>query len=82
MFQLAFLLLSDIYNDQDWPRHYPVPHTVFKHDDMLVCSFIKGEGVPIEKVSKVLNHSAPAITMRYLGITSQGALDTYDEYEW
>ena len=59
----------------------PAPHTVFNHNDMLVYSFIKGEGVPIEKISKMLNHSAPAVTMRYLGITHQEALDTYDEYE-
>ncbi len=39
------------------------------------------DGVPIEKISKVLNHSAPAVTMRYLGITKQEVLDTYDEYE-
>ena len=39
------------------------------------------DGVPIEKISKVLNHSAPAVTMRYLGITNQEVLDTYDAYE-
>lgn len=39
------------------------------------------DGVPIEKICKVLNHSTPAVTMRYLGITKQEVLDTYDEYE-
>ncbi len=39
------------------------------------------DGVPIEKVSKVLNHSHPAVTMRYLGITNEEVLDSYDEYE-
>ena len=39
------------------------------------------DGVPIEKISKVLNHSTPAVTMRYLGITKQEVLATYDEYE-
>ena len=39
------------------------------------------DGVPIEKISKVLNHSHPAVTMRYLGITNQEVLDSYDEYE-
>lgn len=38
-------------------------------------------GVPIEKVSKVLNHSHPAVTMRYLGITNKEVMDSYDEYE-
>ena len=39
------------------------------------------DGVPIEKVSKVLNHSHPAVTMRYLGITNKEVMDSYDEYE-
>lgn len=39
------------------------------------------DGVPIEKVSKVLNHSHPAITMRYLGITNKEVMDSYDQYE-
>jgi integrase len=39
------------------------------------------DGVPIEKVSKVLNHSHPAVTMRYLGITNKEVLDSYDQYE-
>ena len=39
------------------------------------------DGVPIEKISKVLNHSTPAVTMRYLGISKQEVLDTYDTYE-
>ena len=39
------------------------------------------DGVPIEKISKFLNHSTPAVTMAYLVITKQEVLDTYDEYE-
>ena len=39
------------------------------------------DGVPIEKISKVLNHSAPAVTMAYLGITKEEILDTYLAYE-
>ena len=39
------------------------------------------DGVPIEKISKVLNHSAPSVTMAYLGITKEEILDTYLEYE-
>jgi integrase len=38
------------------------------------------DGVPIEMVSKVLNHSAPSVTMAYLGITKQEVLQTYDDY--
>ena len=38
------------------------------------------DGVAVEMISKVLNHSTPAITMRYLGITKQEVLATYDEY--
>lgn len=39
------------------------------------------DGVPIEKISKVLNHSAPSTTMLYLGISKQEVLDSYDIYE-
>ncbi len=39
------------------------------------------DGVPIEIISKVLNHSTPAVTMAYLGITKEEVLSTYDEYE-
>ena len=38
-------------------------------------------GVPIEKISKVLNHATPAVTMAYLGITKKDILDTYLEFE-
>lgn len=39
------------------------------------------DGVPIEIISKVLNHSSPAVTMVYLGITKEEVLSTYDDYE-
>jgi integrase len=39
------------------------------------------DGVPIEMVSKVLNHSSPAVTMTYLGITRAEVLQTYEDYE-
>ncbi|WP_026179661.1 tyrosine-type recombinase/integrase [Hahella ganghwensis] len=39
------------------------------------------DGVPIEKIAMVLNHSTPAVTMRYLGITQEEVLQTYLEYE-
>ena len=39
------------------------------------------DGVPVEMIAKVLNHSTPATTMRYLGITRQEVLKTYDLYE-
>jgi integrase len=39
------------------------------------------DGVPIEKISKVLNHSSPSITMGYLGISRKEILDTYLAYE-
>lgn len=37
--------------------------------------------VPIEMVSKVLNHSHPAVTMRYIGTNKEVVQDSYDEYE-
>jgi integrase len=39
------------------------------------------DGVPIEKIAKVLNHSNTTSTLRYLGITKAEILDTYDQYE-
>ena len=39
------------------------------------------DDVPIEMISKVLNHSSPSVTMSYLGITKDEVLATYDEYE-
>ena len=39
------------------------------------------DGVPIEKIAKVLNHSSTTSTLRYLGITQQEVLQTYDDYE-
>ena len=39
------------------------------------------DNVSIEMISKVLNHSSPAVTMSYLGITRDEILETYDEYQ-
>lgn len=39
------------------------------------------EGVPIEMIAKVLNHSAPSVTMRYLGITQAEVMQTYSDFE-
>lgn len=37
-------------------------------------------GVSIEKICKVLNHSSPAVTMAYIGLTQAEIDDTYDEF--
>lgn len=39
------------------------------------------DGVPVEKIAKVLNHSNTTSTLRYLGITKEEVLKTYDDYE-
>ena len=39
------------------------------------------DGVPIEKIARVLNHSNTTSTLRYLGIIKEEVLRTYDEYE-
>ena len=39
------------------------------------------DGVPVEKIAKVLNHSNTTLTLRYLGITQEEVLKTYDDYE-
>ena len=38
-------------------------------------------GMPIEKISKVLNHASTGVTLRYLGITRDQVLQTYDDFE-
>lgn len=38
-------------------------------------------GVSIEQICKVLNHSSPAITMRYIGIDKEAVLKSYDDFE-
>ncbi len=35
-------------------------------------------GVPIETISKMLNHSSPSVTMTYLDITQDEVNQTYD----
>lgn len=37
-------------------------------------------GVPVEKISKVLNHSDTGVTLRYLGITHEAVMQTYDDF--
>ena len=39
------------------------------------------DGVPVAVIAKVLNHSSEAATLRYLGITEEQVLKTYDDYE-
>ncbi len=38
-------------------------------------------GVQIEKICKVLNHSTPSVTLRYIGIEKQDIQDTYTDFE-
>mgnify|MGYP000211519089 CR=1 FL=1 len=37
-------------------------------------------GIPVAKIARVLNHSSEAATMRYLGITQEEVLQTYDDF--
>ncbi len=37
-------------------------------------------GVPVAKIAKVLNHSSEAVTLRYIGITAEEVLQTYDDF--
>jgi len=39
------------------------------------------DGVSVAVIAKVLNHSSEAATLRYLGITEEQVLKTYDDYE-
>lgn len=38
-------------------------------------------GVSIEQIARVLNHSSPAVTMAYIGLTKEETLKTYDDFE-
>ena len=38
-------------------------------------------GRSIESIAKVLNHSSPAVTMRYIGLVQQDIDDSYTEFE-
>ena len=37
-------------------------------------------GVSLEMVAKVLNHSSPSVTMRYIGLEKEQVLQTYDDF--
>ena len=38
-------------------------------------------GLPIEHISKILNHSSTAVTLRYIGIEKMDIARSYDEFE-
>jgi len=38
-------------------------------------------GIPIEMICKMFNHSHPAVTMRYIGLTQQAIDKTFDDIE-
>jgi len=37
-------------------------------------------GVPLEVIARVLNHSSPAVTMRYIGLEQADINKTYDDF--
>ena len=37
-------------------------------------------GVPLEVIARVLNHSSPSITMRYIGLEQADINKTYDDF--
>ena len=43
--------------------------------------FMFRDGVPIERICKILNHSHPAVTMAYIGIEKDEVLASSDAYE-
>jgi len=52
-------------------------HSMRKSRGMAMFS----DGVSIEKIAHVLNHSNTSSTLRYLGITREAVLQTYDDYQ-
>ncbi|WP_421867057.1 tyrosine-type recombinase/integrase [Motiliproteus sp.] len=38
------------------------------------------DGVPVEFICKVLNHSSPSVTLRYIGIEQDDIRKSYDDY--
>lgn len=41
---------------------------------------LHSDGVPIEKIAKLLNHNSTSTTMTYLGITHEDVMKTYHDY--
>lgn len=39
------------------------------------------DGRPIEEICRALNHSHPAVTMRYIGLTQEAINQTFTDYE-
>jgi hypothetical protein len=37
-------------------------------------------GVPLEVITKTLNHSSPAVTLRYIGVDRARVNQTYDDF--
>ena len=52
-------------------------HSMRKSRGMAMFS----DGVSIEKIAQVLNHTNTTSTLRYLGITREEIMKTYDDYE-
>lgn len=38
------------------------------------------QGVTIEQIARVLNHSSPSVSMKYIGLTQEETLQTYDDF--
>ncbi|EJK92129.1 phage integrase family protein [Klebsiella pneumoniae subsp. pneumoniae DSM 30104 = JCM 1662 = NBRC 14940] len=47
------------------------------HHKSAVGASLGEAGTPIETISKMLNHSSPAVTMTYLDITQDEVNQTY-----
>ena len=41
---------------------------------------MRDAGVPLEVIARVLNHSSPAVTMRYIGLEQEDINKTYDAF--
>jgi len=39
------------------------------------------DGLPLELIAKTLNHSSTTETLRYIGITKERVLQTFDDYQ-
>ena len=64
------------------PAATVIPRRLGKHSMSKTRGYMMhSAGVPIEKIAAMLNHSTPAITMKYIGLEQEDIAQTYHDFE-